>query len=1438
MTSDHGHSKGAVAPFVVPELSIIIPVHNQWRLTSNCISSILAFPPAVLFEIIVVNDGSSDDTVEQVQALAASDGRIRLVTNDPPHRFARACNCGACASKGDLLLIMNNDIEACGSGWFEPLRDVLESRPEVGIVAPRLLFPNGTVQHCGKVWQLDQSGLPRSEHYLYEQPSDSDEARQSGSFLTVTGACMLLRREQFMRIGPFDEQYENGWEDDDLCLAFRSQGLLSWVCAESTLIHHQGGTLKAEALVLERYLKVLKDKGITLAADDPLIRGLQQRTKAKAEQFEQAYRSNRDLFVAKWGDTVSRLLKPPPQQRDAVTIIIITYNSAATITACLESLVRTVAASDRVVVIDNSSRDATCRIVGQYRQKLPLELIQNKDNRGFSRATNQGIRRSMTPLVVLLNPDTVVTVGWLERLAVRFDDPQVAGVGPVSNFAAGRQSVACHWSGVLPNGVSPEQAAEQLCLLNRGKTEETKLLIGFCLMMRRSVIEQLGGLDERLFLGNDDLELSWRLRLHHYHLLIAADTFVWHEGQHSFRSDPETVTGRLLQESSDALYLILSAYYGAGRVPDPMELWGIDWFTPAQASFDSTTRFEQVLHLPERAWAIPESDKALPLVSIVILTFNQWHCTEECLLSISRHTPEPYELIIVDNGSADGTPEQLTALAAEDKRYRLILNSDNRGYAAGCNQGMLHACGRYIVLLNNDVVVTPEWLSGLLECHASHALAGIVGPLTNNASGIQVVPEPDYAACGGLDLFASRFRVQHRFRRVNSRRVVGFCMLFSRSLIDEIGLLDEQFGTGNYEDDDFCIRAAVAGYQNLVAADVYIHHYGSMSFKGNRVDYRLALVRNAALFQEKWSRPVCDPVQGQRIEICRVLEKIERLLLDEQLSEADSVLQAAFREHPDDQRLQKLAKRIDRASSQENGTLQRIAYLQVSGDTAYAQALLLNSFMLEPWLPHLQQAVLRLAMDSNDDLAQLADDAFRLYPESRGLARLRVELAALKQRPEALPWAEAFLAGFGLDDRVFQAAGELRKQQGFHQAAAAPGQSVALCMIVKNEEHCLARCLASCKPLVHELVVVDTGSTDRTCMIAELFGAKVYHLPWQDDFSAARNFATVQATADWILIMDADEALSARDYQLFKDLLQQASPQQAFSMTTRNYTHNSGFEGFTPCCGEYPESEKGAGWTASTKVRLFPNHCGVQFSGVIHEMVEDSLTQLGIRVKPHPVPVHHYGALLKSESREKQLQYLALGLQKCAVQPDDPKALYELAVQAAELEQFDVAGELWRQLLEARPDFARGWFNLGYALLRQGKLQESVQASEKAITLEPGLTDAVVNRAIAISCLVSGKRALEQVLQALEQVPDHPVLLGLAALGLYRSGEPDKGRVLIQRLCRGGHDLQPLFSGIVQLMDQQAATTDREAILQAAADASVPSAVSPSVAAASTSSCS
>ena len=180
------------------------------------------------------------------------------------------------------------------------------------------------------------------------------------------------------------------------------------------------------------------------------------------------------------------------------------------------------------------------------------------------------------------------------------------------------------------------------------------------------------------------------------------------------------------------------------------------------------------------------------LVSIVILTFNQLDYTKKCLESIRKHTPGKHEIIFVDNKSTDGTIKWLKKLVKENPHYTLIANKENLGFAKGCNQGIEAASGEYILLLNNDVIVTKDWLSGMLECLDSSPDIGIVGPMTNSISGPQQVVKAGYASINNVDEYAGSFRSKNRYRRIPLRRIVGFCMLFRKDLVEKVGLLDEK----------------------------------------------------------------------------------------------------------------------------------------------------------------------------------------------------------------------------------------------------------------------------------------------------------------------------------------------------------------------------------------------------------------------------------------------------------------------------------------------------------------------------------------------------------------------------------------------------------------------------------------------------------------------
>lgn len=240
------------------------------------------------------------------------------------------------------------------------------------------------------------------------------------------------------------------------------------------------------------------------------------------------------------------------------------------------------------------------------------------------------------------------------------------------------------------------------------------------------------------------------------------------------------------------------------------------------------------------------------LASIVILTFNQLEYTRQCVDSVLQHTREPFELIFVDNASSDGTLDYLRTIEGA----RVVANDENLGFAAGCNQGLAIAQGDVIVLLNNDAVVTAGWLEGLTAPFAREPQIGITGPRSNKVAGPQLVEEVPYADVPAMHAFARGWSAELVGTGRFTPSIVGFCMAIRREVVAEIGGLDPRFGSGNFEDSDYCLRATLANWRCWIADDVFIHHFGHQSFIGAGIDYQASMNRNLRIFGQKWDIPV------------------------------------------------------------------------------------------------------------------------------------------------------------------------------------------------------------------------------------------------------------------------------------------------------------------------------------------------------------------------------------------------------------------------------------------------------------------------------------------------------------------------------------------------------------------------------------------------------
>jgi len=251
--------------------------------------------------------------------------------------------------------------------------------------------------------------------------------------------------------------------------------------------------------------------------------------------------------------------------------------------------------------------------------------------------------------------------------------------------------------------------------------------------------------------------------------------------------------------------------------------------------------------------AVAKADLRRPRVSIIMLTHNKLPLTHLCMESLYLHTSYPnFEVIIVDNASQDGTQAYLASLSQILPNLRVILNEQNKGFAGANNQGIMHSCGDYIVLLNNDVIVTPGWLTRLIGYLERDPYVGMVGPVTNSAGNEQMI-RADYTNLEELEAFAKRRAREYAGRYFQIPMLGMFCVVFRRKLLDEVGLLDERFGLGTFEDDDFCHRVKLKGYKLICAEDVFIHHFGkaTMSKLGDK-GYLKLFEHNRRLFEKKW----------------------------------------------------------------------------------------------------------------------------------------------------------------------------------------------------------------------------------------------------------------------------------------------------------------------------------------------------------------------------------------------------------------------------------------------------------------------------------------------------------------------------------------------------------------------------------------------------------
>lgn len=257
-------------------------------------------------------------------------------------------------------------------------------------------------------------------------------------------------------------------------------------------------------------------------------------------------------------------------------------------------------------------------------------------------------------------------------------------------------------------------------------------------------------------------------------------------------------------------------------------------------------------------------ESLFPKISIVIVTYNNLELTRLCLDSIHDNTEYPnYEIVVVDNASSDNTVAYLEEYIKNHANVVFIKSENNLGFAGGNNLGVKAAGGEYVVLLNNDTIVTPGWLHNLLLHLQQNANVGMVGPVTN-AIGNEAKINIDYTDLAIINHFAAVRAVNNYGLSFPISVLALYCCMMPRGLYLRLDGLDERFHVGMFEDDDLAMKLEKEGLQLLCAEDVFIHHFHGASFnKIENQELHRIFQENKLKFEVKWG-VVWQPHQNRK----------------------------------------------------------------------------------------------------------------------------------------------------------------------------------------------------------------------------------------------------------------------------------------------------------------------------------------------------------------------------------------------------------------------------------------------------------------------------------------------------------------------------------------------------------------------------------------------
>ena len=683
------------------------------------------------------------------------------------------------------------------------------------------------------------------------------------------------------------------------------------------------------------------------------------------------------------------------------------------------------------------------------------------------------------------------------------------------------------------------------------------------------------------------------------------------------------------------------------------------------------------------------------LTSIIIPCWNQLEFTRKCIAALFRQTGPNWELIVVNNGSTDGTADYLGGIQdCSPVPVTVIANGTNRGFPAAINQGLEYARGEHLVLLNNDVVVTDGWLGQLI------GLASTAVTTENGGDGGRIDWNAKNDSNGTHREFTTESTEITQNNADEGERSSEVTDAYPGRNITVIDLAPERGGRAQSKIQNPKSKIGMVGpMSNYAAPPQLVEHAPYKDLDQMKV------------FARRWR----EEHRGKWFTVRKLSGFC--LLLTREVYDAIGGLDERFGLgfYDDDD----LAERARRAGF----------------ELAVAQDLFVHHFGSRTFVGNgvdaervLDENAKRFAEKWGDSVPTGVRIGLKAYPSGpRGAgghqflgeggpvrARHRDGSDSAGDGSHSQPATRPRLNGTTQEKQgAHVVAGretKLSPTGGLRSSAGVDRARVSLTMIVRDEENNISRCLESVRGVFDEIVVLDTGSKDRTIEIARSFGARVFDFVWVDDFAAARNAALARARGDFAFWLDADDVIEPSERAKLEGLLGglgRGGKNGAFVVRC--------------ACDAGPNGEGGE--TVVDHIRLFPVIEGVRWTYRVHEQILPALKRAGVPVEWSDITVRHTGYAdreLRSRKLDRDTRIL---LEELAERPDDPFTLFNLGSVAVERTKWDDAlTYLNRSLAHSAPtdSIVRKLYALiarAHQMLRDP--QSALRACAQGLSLDP-----------------------------------------------------------------------------------------------------------------------